>query len=111
LLLCPWERSGQPLPAVAAQLQSLWEEAAGPAAAPRGTVGVVIGPEGGLAAHEVQELLGLVAIAVSLGPRILRTETAAIAALSVVMALCGEFARGPAAEAPGPGAKIGDEAE
>ncbi len=46
---------------------------------------LVVGPEGGLAREEVEALLGEGAVPVSLGKNILRTETAALAALSVVL--------------------------
>lgn len=49
------------------------------------TVLVVIGPEGGLAEHEVKALTSAGAISASLGPRLLRTDTAAIAACAAVM--------------------------
>jgi 16S rRNA (uracil1498-N3)-methyltransferase len=47
-------------------------------------VALVIGPEGGLARDEVDALVGRGAVAVTLGRNILRTETAALAALSVM---------------------------
>lgn len=50
---------------------------------------IVIGPEGGLDRAEVQALTARGAIAVSLGPLVLRTETAALAALSVIRHLDG----------------------
>lgn len=51
-------------------------------------IGLVIGPEGGLAE---QEVLGMPALPVTLGPRILRTETAGIAALAMLLALNNDF--------------------
>lgn len=45
---------------------------------------VVIGPEGGLSREEVQALTGLGAVPVTLGERVLRTETASLAALSII---------------------------
>lgn len=47
-------------------------------------IGVVIGPEGGFEAGEVERLRGIGGAAATLGPRILRTETAGIAVLSAV---------------------------
>lgn len=47
---------------------------------------IVIGPEGGLTAEEEQTLTSRNALAVNLGRSVLRTETAAIAALAVVAA-------------------------
>lgn len=46
---------------------------------------IVIGPEGGLSQQEVDQLQGFGARTVTLGPRILRTETASLAALVVVL--------------------------
>ncbi|HEY9898122.1 MAG TPA: 16S rRNA (uracil(1498)-N(3))-methyltransferase [Pantanalinema sp.] len=45
---------------------------------------LVVGPEGGLAPAEGEALVASGAIAVTLGPRILRTETASLAALAIV---------------------------
>jgi 16S rRNA (uracil1498-N3)-methyltransferase len=47
---------------------------------------VVVGPEGGLTDDEVGALLGRGALRVGLGPRVLRVETAAIAALATLEA-------------------------
>ncbi|MCE9669240.1 16S rRNA (uracil(1498)-N(3))-methyltransferase [Myxococcus stipitatus] len=54
-------------------------------------VALVVGPEGGLAREEVEALKALGARPVTLGARILRTETAALAALAVMMHLDGEL--------------------
>lgn len=61
------------------------------ACAPGAPVALVVGPEGGLAREEVSALAGLGARGVSLGTRILRTETAALAALAVMAHLDGEL--------------------
>ncbi len=45
---------------------------------------VVVGPEGGFSDREVERLVGRGAVPAHLGPRVLRTETAALAALAVV---------------------------
>jgi 16S rRNA (uracil1498-N3)-methyltransferase len=45
---------------------------------------VVVGPEGGFTADEVQGACAKGAIAAHLGPRVLRAETAALAALAIV---------------------------
>lgn len=58
-------------------------------AAGEGPVGLVVGPEGGLAREEVEALRAGGGIPVSLGPLVLRTETAAIAALAVLRHLDG----------------------
>lgn len=52
---------------------------------------LLVGPEGGFsnAEYEMMEAVGF--RAVSFGPRVLRTETAAIAALAVLQARCGDM--------------------
>lgn len=50
-----------------------------------GDIGIVIGPEGGFSAHEVVKMRSAGGVAVTLGPRILRTQTAGIAVLAAVM--------------------------
>jgi 16S rRNA (uracil1498-N3)-methyltransferase len=52
---------------------------------------LLIGPEGGLSPVEMQLAQSRGFQAVRLGPRILRTETAALAALSAVQTLWGDF--------------------
>lgn len=52
---------------------------------------LLIGPEGGLSEQEVQETSKHGFLPLSLGPRILRTETAAITALSVLQAVGGDL--------------------
>ena len=52
---------------------------------------IVVGPEGGLTREEVKALHGRGAQSVTLGRRVLRTETAALAALAVVRHLDGEL--------------------
>ena len=54
---------------------------------------VVIGPEGGFSAAERQHIDGLQnSLKLSLGPRILRADTAAIAALTCFQSVCGDWA-------------------
>jgi 16S rRNA (uracil1498-N3)-methyltransferase len=48
-------------------------------------IGVFIGPEGGFAENEIEALTSISGKTVSLGSRILRTETAAITAVSMCM--------------------------
>jgi 16S rRNA (uracil1498-N3)-methyltransferase len=52
---------------------------------------LLIGPEGGLAGHERQFALANGFSACRLGPRIMRTETAGLAALAVLQAVSGDF--------------------
>lgn len=49
------------------------------------SIAVFIGPEGGFESSEAEELIKKGAVSVSLGKRILRTETAGIAALAQIM--------------------------
>jgi len=78
------------------------ESGAGPplatalAGLPAGPLAVLAGPEGGFAPEERLLLAAQPwARPVSLGPRILRAETAAIAALAVVQALAGDWGASP----------------
>ena len=58
----------------------------------RGKIAVLIGPEGGFDPLERDALLALPAIVrLSLGPRILRADTAAVAALALVQSLAGDW--------------------
>ena len=59
---------------------------------PSGRVLVLVGPEGGFSPTEQQQALAAGCIPVSFGPRVLRTETAALAALAVMQALWGDLA-------------------
>lgn len=49
------------------------------------SVGIIIGPEGGFDQKEVESAMAVGGLPISLGSRILRTETAAITALSMCM--------------------------
>ena len=55
------------------------------------SLAVVIGPEGGMAADEVEAMAQIGCLPVTLGPRILRTETAGLAAISALMCLYQEM--------------------
>jgi 16S rRNA (uracil1498-N3)-methyltransferase len=57
----------------------------------KGPVVLAVGPEAGFGADEEQVLLRAGFAPVRLGPRILRTETAALAALAALNALAGDF--------------------
>ncbi|MBB3997087.1 16S rRNA (uracil(1498)-N(3))-methyltransferase [Aureimonas pseudogalii] len=57
-------------------------------------IGLLVGPEGGFSAAEREMLLALPFVrAISLGPRILRADTAAVAALAVLQAAAGDWPR------------------
>ena len=58
--------------------------------------GVLIGPEGGFSPREREMLKGLpFVIAITLGPRILRAETAAVSALTLWQSLVGDWRNSP----------------
>jgi 16S rRNA (uracil1498-N3)-methyltransferase len=59
----------------------------------RGTrVGLLIGPEGGFSDAEREKLRALpFVVPISLGPRILRADTAAVAGLAVIQAIIGDW--------------------
>ena len=48
-------------------------------------IGVIIGPEGGIDSEEIKMLQENGAITITLGKRILRTETVALNVLSIIM--------------------------
>lgn len=55
------------------------------------SVALLVGPEGGFTGAEVEEARDLGFVPVSLGPRILRTETAAIVAAALVQSYFGDL--------------------
>lgn len=79
LALVPWEEGGEPLGAVLA---------AAPGAR---SVALFIGPEGGLSPEEVARAQAHGARTVTLGPRILRTETAGLAAAVAILFAMGDL--------------------
>lgn len=119
------ERGGLPVVAPAVTLTELltsatgtrllpWEEATGSpgllqmlgkATSPVEAVSILIGPEGGLEADEVEQAKAVGWQVVSLGSRILRAETAALAALAVVTAALGGLGDAPTVKVPAPSKK------
>lgn len=85
VLLMPWE--GERERGLRQVLASLRER--GPS-----RVAVLVGPEGGWAPEEVEVARRYGALTVSLGPRIMRCETAAIAALAVILYELGDLGAG-----------------
>jgi 16S rRNA (uracil1498-N3)-methyltransferase len=81
LRLCLWEGEAPPLAAVLAS-------------APRtpASIAVLVGPEGGLAAGEVEQLRGHGWTVARMGPRILRTETAGPAIIAILQFHFGDLA-------------------
>ena len=77
-------------------LVCFWEEARAGLAdllppSPVDCATLVVGPEGGLADHEVESLRAAGAIVAGLGPRILRTETAGPVGLAVLQTRYGDL--------------------
>ena len=75
-----------------------WEEAravplrsALPAGTPPGSVAALVGPEGGLTETEVDRARAAGFVPVGLGPRILRAETAAVAAVAILAYALGDI--------------------
>lgn len=58
---------------------------------PNGRITLLVGPEGGLSAQELELAKQAGHVGLRLGPRILRTETAAVAALAAAQALWGDL--------------------
>jgi 16S rRNA (uracil1498-N3)-methyltransferase len=58
---------------------------------PSGMVTVLAGPEGGLSAVEADDAVRTGFLPLRLGPRVLRTETAAVALLAALQTLWGDF--------------------
>lgn len=58
---------------------------------PTGVVHVLIGPEGGWSDSELAACYAAGATTIELGPRVLRTETAGLAAISAIQALWGDM--------------------
>jgi 16S rRNA (uracil1498-N3)-methyltransferase len=84
LRLLPWEGERQ------ATLRQALREAAGKGKkAP--AVSIFVGPEGGFARQEVDRAVDLGVWTVSLGPRVLRSETAGIVAAAAVLYELGEL--------------------
>ena len=85
-LLVPWEKGGVSFGAavISAKKADKTEK-------PR-NIGIVIGPEGGISFEEIELMKSAGAVAVTLGSRILRTETAAISAVAAAMCLLGQWA-------------------
>ena len=83
-VLVAWEEEGEHT--LSAEMRALLMQNPNPRA-----IAIVIGPEGGIAPSEIERLQTAGARCVSLGRRILRTETAGLCGLSVIMSTLGEL--------------------
>lgn len=93
----PWAAALQQAPVAALRLVALPGAPGLAALEPRlrrqpAAVVIAVGPEGGLTAEEVQQAHAAAFEPVALGPRILRTETAAITLLALAAYLSGRLA-------------------
>jgi len=55
------------------------------------SVALLIGPEGGLTEQEIKQAEGIQFSALTLGPRVLRTETAPVIAIGILQSLWGDY--------------------
>lgn len=67
------------------------ERLSGLALPPDGDIVLVVGPEGGVAPQELERFREAGAVAAVLGPTVLRTSTAGVAAAAVLLARCGRW--------------------
>lgn len=58
---------------------------------PKGRIRLLVGPEGGLTDVELNQAMGFGLSGIRLGPRVLRTETAPLAAIAAMQMLWGDF--------------------
>jgi 16S rRNA (uracil1498-N3)-methyltransferase len=80
-----------PIPGLRLVLDPEAEGSLSALAPPTGPVTLLIGPEGGLSDQELQSARQSNFLGLRLGPRVLRTETAAVAALAALLATWGDF--------------------
>ncbi len=59
--------------------------------APTGPICLLVGPESGLTESEIDQARAAGFVALSLGPRVLRTETAGLAAIAALQSIAGDF--------------------
>ncbi|MCU7842745.1 MAG: 16S rRNA (uracil(1498)-N(3))-methyltransferase [Candidatus Thiodiazotropha sp. (ex Monitilora ramsayi)] len=59
---------------------------------PKGSICILVGPEGGLSSEERKLAKGKGFTGIKLGPRVMRTETAPLAAIAAIQTLWGDFA-------------------
>jgi len=84
LALIPWEEASEP------DLRTVLAERLGVSQKPD-SIAVFIGPEGGFALEEIKYARDRGLIPITLGPRILRTETAAVVAIALILYELGEL--------------------
>lgn len=80
LVVMPWEDARD------TRMKDVYEQNGGAT-----DIAIIIGPEGGISQIEARQAAQAGAIHVSLGPRILRTETAALTSVAVALSLWGDI--------------------
>ena len=58
---------------------------------PSGEIALLIGPEGGLSEREIEQATSFDFLPLAMGPRVLRTETAPLASISILQARWGDM--------------------
>lgn len=92
LIFCDEDANSDPLAQLRAIEAIRKEDSAGAAERPVVPIAVLIGPEGGFDDAERRALLAIPnVVRLSLGPRILRADTAGVAALALVQAVLGDW--------------------
>lgn len=86
-----WRRNREEAPGLGLLLDPEGETGLGELPRPEGEITLLAGPEGGFDPAERAMALAAGFVGVRLGPRILRTETAALATLAALQALWGDF--------------------
>ena len=85
------------LQVVQADLRLVLHHTAGnrdPGSTPTRSIALLVGPEGGLSPEEIRAAEGVGFTALQLGPRVLRTETAPLAALAILQSRWGDMGSG-----------------
>lgn len=89
--LAHWLSESQGITSTRIMLDPQCSDSISSLAAPENDVALLIGPEGGLSGGEREQCLESGFRPVKLGPRVLRTETAAVAAIAVLQTLWGDL--------------------
>ena len=55
------------------------------------SIGILVGPEGGLSEIEIEQAMAQNFQSLAMGPRVLRTETAPLAAISIIQSIWGDM--------------------
>lgn len=89
--LAPWLRAPDREGGLRLLLDPRAERSLGGFPSPGERLTLLVGPEGGFTAAETEDAIARGFAGVRLGPRVLRTETAPLAAIAAIQALWGDF--------------------